>query len=128
MLDYFDSPELPEDLKNDRLLQAQGGNPRIWHPLIMGTGFEDAAVDRIIEAAAGNQRMVTHIAEEAVNRYNRAVVSALGSGGTPPPVRSITKEEIEAIIREVESGTLPLQNRNLWESLTHREDTDDEQP
>ncbi len=29
MLDYFGSPELPEDLKNDRLLLAQGGNPRI---------------------------------------------------------------------------------------------------
>ncbi len=94
----------------------------------MGKGFEDAAVDRIIETAAGNQRMVTHIAEEAVNRYNRVVVRTLSSGGTPPPVRRITKEEIEAIIREVESGTLPLQDRNLWESLPHREDTDDEQP
>lgn len=93
----------------------------------MGKGFEDAAVDHIIQAAAGNQRMVTHIAEEAMNRYNRTVVGVLGSGGAPPPARCITKDEVEAVIRDVESGRLPLQERNLWDELAIRKDTDDEQ-
>jgi len=114
-LNYFDSPELPDDLKNDRLLQAQGGNPSPWNPLIMGKGFEDEAVDRILKTAAGNQRMVTHIASEAMNRYNRAVVGVVSAGGTPPLVRLISCDEVEAVIRDVESGILPLQERNLWE-------------
>lgn len=74
----------------------KGGNPRIWRPLVMGKGFEDAAVDRIIEVAAGDQRMVTHIAEEAMNHYNRAVVSTLGSGGTPPPVGPVSRKLLPA--------------------------------
>ena len=115
MLDLFDEHELPDELKNDRLLQAQGGNPAPWNPLIMGKGFDDAAVDRIIEAAAGNPRMVTHIASEAMNRSNRAVIGTLSSGGTPSPSRLIHKEEVDAVIRDIETGRLPLQERQLWE-------------
>ena len=105
----FNASELPEELTNDRLLQAQGGNPSPWNPLVMGKGFNQGAIDRIIKAAKGNPRMVTHIASEAMNRSNRAVLGTLSSGNTPSPTRLITKEEVDAVIRDVEGGRLPLQ-------------------